>query len=223
MEYNEDDYLMLSGIQHFFFCKRQWALIHVEQQWAENDSTMEGNYVHKKTDNPYIVETRNDLIVSRAVPISSKVLGLSGILDVLEYHRNDNGIQLSGKEGLWSPNIVEYKRGKPKKDHRDIIQLVAQVICLEEMLKLNIYSSELFYHENNRRIKVEITGDLREETVSIANEMHRLYSENITPKAESYKNCTKCSLYNLCMPRLTKRKPSVQNYIKLYTKVNYEG
>lgn len=217
MEYDEEDYLMLSGIQHFFFCKRQWALIHIEQQWEENESTMQGNYIHKKSDNPYIIETRNDLIISRAVPISSRTLGLSGILDVLEYHRDESGIKISGKEGLWSPNIIEYKRGKPKKDHRDIIQVVAQTICLEEMLNLKIYSSELYYHENNRRVEVEITEDLREETIGMATEMHRLYFEKITPKAESYKNCTKCSLYNLCMPRLTKRKPSVKNYMKLHT------
>lgn len=217
MVYNEDDYLMLSGLQHFFFCKRQWALIHVEQQWAENQATMEGNYLHEKADNPFITETRNDCFISRAVPISSSELGVSGILDVLEYYQDEKGIPIENKEGLWRPNIVEYKRGKPKKDNRDIIQLTAQVMCLEEMLCTRIEFSELYYHENNRRTKIKISDDLRTETRCIAAQMHRIYEEKITPKAESYKNCTLCSLYDICMPRLTKKKPSVRNYIEKYT------
>jgi len=216
MEYKEDEYLMLSGLQHFYFCKRQWALIHLEQQWGENEATMEGNYIHEKSDNPFIVESRDNLLISRAVPISSKKLGLSGILDVLELYREDKGVELNDKPGLWRPNIVEYKRGKPKKDHRDVIQLVAQVICLEEMFDTKIESSELYYNENNRRVMIKITDELREEAISSAQEMHRLYNERITPKAESYKNCTKCSLYDICLPRLTKKKPSVRNYIESF-------
>jgi len=216
MDYNEEDYLMLSGLQHFFFCKRQWALIHVEQQWAENRATMEGNYLHKKADNPYIVESRNDMFISRAVHISSRELGVSGIIDILEYSRDECGIKIANKEGLWRPNIVEYKRGKPKKDNRDIIQLTAQVICLEEMFEFKIESSDLYYHEVNRRTKVNITDELRLITRKASEEMHRIYKEGITPIAESYKNCTLCSLYDICMPRITKKKINVHNYIEKY-------
>lgn len=216
MDYNEDDYLMLSGLQHFFFCKRQWALIHVEQQWAENQATMEGNYLHEKADNPYIIETRNNMFIERAVPISSRELGVSGIIDVLEYIQDECGIKVANKEGLWRPNIVEYKRGKSKKDNRDIVQLTAQVMCLEEMLECKIESSDLYYNEVNRRTKVKITDELREITKAVALEMHRIYKEGITPLAESYKNCTLCSLYDLCMPRMTKKKSNVKNYIEKY-------
>jgi len=222
MEYREDDYLMLSGLQHFFFCKRQWALIHVEQQWAENQATMEGNYLHERADNPFIIESRKNVFISRAVPISSKELGVSGVIDVLEYFQDETGIVIAGKNGFWRPNIVEYKRGKPKKDNRDIIQLTAQVICFEEMFEYKMEFSDLYYHENNRRINVKITEELRNETRRAAEEMHRIYNEGITPKAESYKNCTLCSLYDICMPRLTKKKSNVFNYIEKYAKIKEE-
>lgn len=219
MGYNEDDYLMLSGIQHFFFCKRQWALIHIEQQWADNQATMEGNYIHDKADNPFIVESRKDVFISRAVPISSKELGLSGIIDVLEYSQDEIGIKIVGKEGLWRPNIVEYKRGKPKKDKMDIMQLTAQVICLEEMSGYEFQSSDLYYHETNRRTKVQISKELKNEAKNVAYEMHRIYKDGITPEAESYKNCKLCSLNDICMPRLTKKKVNVSNYIERYANI----
>jgi CRISPR-associated exonuclease Cas4 len=219
MDYNEDDYLMLSGIQHFYFCKRQWALIHIEQQWADNKATMEGNYIHEKADDPFIIESRKDLFISRAVPISSKELGLSGIVDVLEYTQNKAGIKVANRDGLWLPNIVEYKRGKPKKDKRDIMQLTAQVICLEEMFGYVFKSSDLYYHETNRRTKVEITDELRKQAKNVAREMHRIYETGITPEAESYKNCKLCSLYDICMPRLTKKKVNILNYIERYTNI----
>ncbi|HEY8365331.1 MAG TPA: CRISPR-associated protein Cas4 [Haloplasmataceae bacterium] len=216
MIYNEDNYLMLSGIQHFYFCKRQWALIHIEQQWDENEATMEGLYLHSKVDNPLIIETRKDTFVSRAVPISSPTLGLSGIVDVLEFIKDSNGIKVPNKEGKWIPNIVEYKNGKPKPDHRDIVQLVAQVICLEEKLNCNIKFSDFYYNEVKRRMTVEITNELRNEVYEVANEMHKFYQNKITPQAETYKNCTKCSLYNICLPRLTKKIVNINNYISKY-------
>lgn len=107
--YKEEDYLMLSGIQHFYFCKRQWALIHIEQQWADNQATMEGNYLHERADDPFFTESRKNIIISRAVPVSSSVLGLSGILDVLEFHKEESGVILPDKDGYWVPQIVEYK------------------------------------------------------------------------------------------------------------------
>lgn len=212
--YHEDEYLMISEIQHFYFCKRQWGLIHIEQQWNENEYTIEGHLLHKKVDNPFIVESRDDVIVSRAVPISSKYLGLSGIIDVLEFIRDKEGINLPGKVGLWRPNIVEYKRGKPKPDHRDIVQLVAQVICLEEQINYRIKTSEFYYGEIRRRVKIDITDELRKEVHHVVQEMHSYFKKRETPKAEFFKNCTLCSLYDLCLPRLTKKKVNVRNYIE---------
>ena len=209
----EDDYLMLSGIQHFYFCKRQWALIHIEQAWADNSFTAEGNDLHQITDDPFIKEKRRDIVISRAIPVSSNELKLSGVLDTVEFIKSDEGISLSNKKGKWIPNIIEYKRGKVKKDHRDIIQLVAQVMCLEEKYNIKIESSELFYFSVKKREKITITEELKDEVRYMAKEMHDLYKKQLTPEAQYFKNCTMCSLYDLCMPRLTKKKRSVYNYL----------
>ena len=214
--YDEDAFLMLSGIQHFYFCKRQWALIHVEQQWAENQATMEGNYLHERADDPFLAESRKKLLISRAVPISSRFLGLSGILDVLEFYQDEGGVAIPGKTGLWRPHIVEYKHGKPKKDLRDQVQLTAQVMCLEEQYHCKITQSAFYYHTGNRRQTVLITEELRRITKQLADEMHEIYQTGKTPKAEIKKNCQRCSLCDLCMPRLTKRKSSVNRYMQAH-------
>jgi len=214
--YEEDEYLMLSGIQHFYFCKRQWALIHVEQQWQENFSTMDGNILHEKVDKPFLKEKRKDVIISRAVPVSSESLGLSGIIDVIRYEKNENGIVLKNRTGRWIPYIAEYKRGMKKRDERDIVQLCAQVICLEEMHKISIKKAYMYYFKTNEKLEVEITEELRKLTYSISEEMHKMYEKKETPKAEFFKNCTLCSLYDICMPRLTKKKRSVDNYLYEY-------
>lgn len=156
MAYAEDDYLMLSGIQHFQFCKRQWGLIHIEQQWAENEATAHGQILHQKADDPYIKEKRKDIITSRAMHVSSKTLGLYGILDVVEFHKDENGVALKGKRGKWLPRIVEYKRGKPKRDTRDIVQLVAQTICLEETFGCPIETGYLYYHSVNQKRSLKL-------------------------------------------------------------------
>lgn len=214
MDYNSDDYLMLSGIQHFYFCKRQWCLIHIEQQWEENRWTMEGQIIHEKSDNPYIKEKRKEKFISRAIPVASKKLRLSGILDVVEFSKdNEKGIEISGKRGKWKPVIIEFKRGKPKKDQRDIVQLVAQVICLEEKFGINIPDSYLYYNQTNQKVKVEISDVRREIVCGLANEMHDLFDKRVTTPAENYKNCKECSLVNICMPRLTKKRVNVENYL----------
>lgn len=213
MVYSENDYLMLSGIQHFQFCKRQWSLIHIEQQWSDNEATTHGQILHKKADDPYIKEKRNDVIISRAIHVSSKELGLYGILDVVEYHKDESGIELNGRSGKWLPIIVEYKRGKDKKDIYDIVQLVAQVICLEETLECTIEYSYLYYHRINQKKRIEITTELRKEVVSLASQMHEYYEQKVIPKAEYFKNCQLCSLVDICMPRLSKKNRNIDNYI----------
>lgn len=208
-----DDYLMLSGIQHFYFCKRQWALIHIEQVWSDNSFTAEGNKLHEITDDPYLKEKRKNIIISRAIPVSSKDLGLSGILDTVEFIKSDKGIEIANKKGLWMPNVVEYKRGKAKKDNRDAVQVAAQVMCLEEKYTIQIESADLFYFSTKKRETIAITNQLKDEVRIMANQMHTMYENKLTPDAEYFKNCTMCSLYDLCMPRLTKKKKSVQNYL----------
>lgn len=210
----EDDYLMLSGIQHFYFCKRQWGLIHINQQWQENEYTIEGQFIHTKVDNPLLKEKRKDIFISRAMHVFSKELGLVGILDAVEFHKDSQGIQVNHKRGKWKPYIVEYKRGKPKKDNRDIIQLVAEVICLEETLGCKIDKSYLYYHSTNNKQEIEITKSLRAEVISYAKQMHIFYSTGKLPKAEYFRNCQTCSLVDVCMPRLSKKSKNTSNYIK---------
>ena len=113
MAYREEEWLDIAGIQHFLFCRRQWAIIHIEQQWQENLRTVEGQIVHEKCHDGSLHESRGDLLVARALRISSAKLGVSGISDVVEFHREKAGARLHGQEGLWRPVPVEYKRGKP--------------------------------------------------------------------------------------------------------------
>lgn len=213
MKYNEDEYLMLSGIQHYYFCKRQWSLIHVEQQWEDNKWTAEGQLVHKNTDNPYLKESRGNRFISRAIPISSPSLGLAGILDVVEFVQRKQGITIPGKSGLWWPEIIEFKRGKEKKDNRDIVQLAAQVICLEEKFNITIDYAFLYYKQNNKKLKVYISNEIRSEVKLISDIMHESFKNKVTLPAETYKNCKECSLYDICMPRLTKKPTSISNYM----------
>ncbi|URZ05944.1 CRISPR-associated protein Cas4 [Clostridium felsineum] len=217
--YSEEELLSLSGIQHFYFCKRQWALIHVEQQWAENRATMEGKFIHENADNPFFIESRKNTFISRAIPLVSYNLGFYGIADIVEFTKVKKGIVLQNKEGFWKPNIVEYKRGKPKEDKRDIVQLVLEVLCLEEMLNYNISSADFFYNETKRRVKVKMTDDLREDVTNLAKSMHDIYKNRTTPKAEKGKHCKSCSLVDICMPRLTNKKANIANYIEKYCKL----
>lgn len=209
----EDRYLMLSGLQHFQFCKRQWALIHIEQQWEENVRTIEGQHLHKKADQPFIKEKRGSKLTVRAMPIQSKQLQISGICDVVEFVEDPDGVELSGVSGTYQAIPVEYKRGKPKKGDEDIVQLVAQAICLEEMLVCRIDKGYLFYNEIKHRVEVAITDSLREKVFKIAKEMHHYYDNRYTPKVKTGPFCKNCSLQHICLPKLmTKR--SVKSYIE---------
>src|SRR5690625_1974978 len=154
---NEDHYLMLSGLQHFQFCRRQWALIHIEQQWEENVKTIEGQHLHQKADQPFIREKRGERLIVRAMPIQSHRLKLNGVCDVVEFIKNPDGIELAGVEGTYLAYPVEYKRGKPKKGDEDVIQLAAQAMCLEEMLLCKVDKGFLYYNEIKHRIEVPIT------------------------------------------------------------------
>ena len=212
-KYAEDELLSLSGIQHFHFCRRQWALIHIERQWEDNLRTVEGHFVHKRVDDPFIKESRGDVVSSRAFPLVSYNLGLYGVADVIEYIRSENGVSLPGYEGLWKMRPVEYKRGKPKIDERDEVQLCAQAMCLEEMFNVNISSADFYYNEIRRRIQLKITEELRNLVLSLSDEMHILFKEGITPPAEKSRNCKYCSLVDVCVPKLTKKSVSARKYV----------
>lgn len=213
MEYREEDYLMLSGIQHFAFCRRQWALIHIEQQWQENEHTVAGELLHKNAHDPYFSEKRNDVIISRAMPVFSRTMGVSGECDVVEFHKEEDGIAVYGHRGLYRIVPVEYKKGSPKTTHIDILQLTAQAMCLEEMLSAEIEEGYLFYGEIRRRETVAFTEELREQVRNSFSEMHQLYDKRYTPKVKWSKSCNACSLKDVCMPKLGKA-PSVREYIQ---------
>ena len=213
MDYKEEDFLLLSGIQHFSFCKRQWALIHIEQQWQENLRTIEGEILHEKTHDNTIKEKRGDLIISRGMGIFSHSLGLSGTCDAVELYKASSGVNIFGRDGTYNPVPVEYKRGKPKEDESDVLQLCAQAICLEEMLLCQIPEAFLFYGETKRRLKVLLDDGLRQRVRTIVKEMHELYDRRYTPKVKLSKRCKACSLTEICMPRLCKN-PSAVDYIK---------
>ena len=208
-----EDCLMISGLQHFRFCRRQWALIHMEQQWAENLRTVEGKFLHERAHNEQLQERRGDLLTVRGLRVQSLTLGLSGVCDVVEFRQGARGVPLSGKEGQWLPYPVEYKRGVPKQDGCDELQLCAQAICLEEMLCCKIPEGALYYGEPRRRLRVSLTKELREEVRSDAAQMHALYRRGHTPRARRTKSCNACSLKELCLPGLQKS-GSVRDYLR---------
>ncbi|MGI6720355.1 MAG: CRISPR-associated protein Cas4 [Anaerovoracaceae bacterium] len=217
MRYVEENYLQLSGIQHYAFCPRQWALIHIEKQWTENYLTAEGRVLHRRAHDGVEVEKRGDLIIVRSLKVSSAVLGVSGECDIVEFHRSESGVSLSGSEGLWQPFPVEYKRGKAKLDDCDRLQLCAQVVCLEEMLCIEIQQGALFYGEPRRREQVVFTPELRMKLSEIIAQMHALYKRQHTPKSTYKKTCRSCSIRELCLPRLGEpSQVSVSEYLEAH-------
>ncbi len=206
MIYSEEDYLQLSGLQHFAFCRRQWALIHIEQQWHENLLTVEGELMHHRAHNEQIRERRGDVLILRGLPVVSSKLGITGKCDVVEFHASPNGIMLHGEQGLWNPFPVEYKRGAPKSHQADELQLCAQALCLEEMLCCAIAQGSLFYGETRQRMTVHFTQSLRNQVLMMLEEMHQLSRRQYTPKVKPSKGCNACSLKEVCLPILMKGK-----------------
>lgn len=213
--YSEDDYLQLSGIQHFAFCKRQWALAYIELQWVDNLRTVEGEILHKNAHDKSSCEKRGDLLISRGMPIHSRTLGISGECDVVEFRQDDNGIKLHGRDGLYTVVPVEYKRGEPKENDVDALQLTAQAFCLEEMLCCRIQKGYVYYGETRHRLCVEFTNELRKKVADIFTEMHQMYERRHTPKVKRSKSCNACSLKDICLPVLCKGK-SAGDYIRTY-------
>lgn len=217
-EYTPDELLPLSGLQHFLFCRRQWALIHVEMQWKENALTAEGRIMHKRVDNPFFTETRRDVITARAVPVASYRLGLSGVCDVVEFSESPEGVKLPGREGLYLPAPVEYKRGREKREPVDEIQLCAQALCLEEMLAVSIPQGWLYYGETRQRVAVELTAELRGLVRQMSEEMHAYFSRGYTPRVKTSKACKSCSLAEICLPVLQENVLAASKYIQMQVK-----
>ncbi|WP_334292904.1 CRISPR-associated protein Cas4 [Anaerostipes sp. 992a] len=213
MLYNEEEFLQLSGIQHFAFCRRQWALAYIEMQWQENVRTVEGKIFHENAHDAGLKEKRGDLLIIRAMPIHSREMGVSGECDVVEFRKSKQGIVLAGREGNYIVTPVEYKRGKPKTNDSDVLQVTAQALCLEEMLFCTIPYGYIYYGETRHRMKVEFTNEIRDKVKSIFAEMHKYYDQQYTPKVKVSKKCNACSLKDICLPVLNKKK-SVSRYIE---------
>ena len=212
MAYNEEDFLQLSGLQHFRFCRRQWALIHIENQWAENFRTTDGHIMHEHVHDSEQRESRGDLLIVRGLAVHSAQLGISGQCDAVEFRRSPDGVPLQGRDGLWLPYPVEYKRGKLKEHAADELQLCTQAMCLEEMLCCAIPEGALYYGEPRRRTAVPFTAELRGQVQASLSEMHQLYRRRYTPKVKPTKACNACSLKDICLPKLMNRK-KVADYL----------
>lgn len=202
--YDEDDLVMISALQHYLFCPRQCALIHIEQQWLENRLTAEGRILHERVHGGGR-ESRRTLRVEFDVPIRSLRLGVIGRADIVEFHRQENG--------LWQPLPVEYKRGRPKKDDIDRVQLCAQALCLEEMLDCAVPEGALYYGEKKRRTLVTFEAGLREKTAQTAAAVHALLADGRTPPPHYAERCESCSFLPLCLPKVATRK-QVGRYLR---------
>lgn len=223
--FSEDDLLSISGLQHLAFCERQWALIHVEGIWAENRLTAEGLILHEKTDQPDL-EVRGNVRIARALRLKSINYGLAGVADVVEFHKWDEesgtqnitfsdskAIHLEGAPGLWQPVPVEYKRGKPKLDICDEVQLCGQALCLEEMLECSIPKGFLYYSLPRKRHDVIFDENLRKSTYKLIVRLHELNELHKTPPAQYEKKCESCSLKEYCLPKVFSKGKSIKAYI----------
>ena len=212
----QDDDLQLSGIQHFSFCRRQWALIHIEDQWQENGLTAEGRVQHDRVHDESISDFRGGVLTLRGMRIRSDRLRVSGVCDAVEFTPDPDGIALRGREGLWRPCPVEYKHGAGKLSDCDRLQLAAQALCLEEKLCCEIPAGALFYWKTRRRERVEIDAGLREKTERMLREMREYYDRHYTPRVKPGKACESCSLSDACLPRLLRKgeAASVAEYVR---------
>ena len=202
---NEDDLVPISALQHFLFCERQCALIHIEQIWGENRLTAEGKLLHDRTHEAGN-ESRGDVRLARGLRLRSLKYGLSGQADLVEFHKQN--------DGSWRPYPVEYKHGKLKIIDCDRVQLCAQAVCLEEMLNTDVPEGAIYYGQPKKREIVCLSSVLRDTLASAVSGLHRLISSNLTPLAKYDKKCEACSLVDLCQPRLPKSHDAVEKYLE---------
>ncbi|KQC11305.1 MAG: CRISPR-associated protein Cas4 [Smithella sp. SDB] len=205
IRYEPEELVPISALTQYAYCPRRCALIHIEQMWEENIFTAEGRIMHEHVHDEGD-ESRGDVRIEHGASLRSLRLGLIGKADVIEYHRQN--------DGTWQAFPVEYKRGKPKPDDSDKIQLCAQAICLEEMLNVHIPAGALFYGKTRRRLDVDFDEALRRETQDAAQKTHELIDAGITPAPVYTNRCESCSLMAECMPKTIQKKRTVESYLK---------
>ncbi|MCG3179514.1 MAG: hypothetical protein BIFFINMI_01850 [Phycisphaerae bacterium] len=215
----EDDLLPISALQHLLFCPRQCALIHLEQVWAENQLTAQGRVLHERAHAPG-PESRGNRRIIRGLRLRSFTLGLTGQADVVELRRPTGRVppgertRLHDLPGEWLVRPVEYKRGRPKQNDCDRVQLCAQALCLEEMMAVRISVGAIFYAQPRRRQVVPFDEPLRRETQESAERLHTLMAAGATPPAEyAARKCRACSLIDQCMPKSAGRSRSARDYL----------
>lgn len=222
--YQDDELVMLSALQHYQFCQRQCALIHQDEVWSDNYLTASGEELHKHVDSNFR-ESRPGVHIATTLHLVSHKLGVVGIADLVEFHKYDDkkdktdkyiATSIPGLKGLWIPFPVEYKRGKPKSNKADEIQLCAQAICLEEMLDVKIMEGALFYGEIRKRSKIAFDHELRELTAQVAQAVHVLLKGGELPKAIISQGCEACSIVNVCCPQIILKKVSAKQWLDKY-------
>lgn len=217
-KFEEDERLPISALKQFIYCKRRFALMYINCDWGENYKIAEGDLLHKRVDDPYFNEKRGDVHTSRSVPVFSDRLNLYGVADIVEFIKNENGIELPNKKDRWQINLVEYKNGKPEKSNADNFQLCAQALCLEEMFHTTIENGDIFYGKIRRRVKVELTDNLKSQVrMQVDNMKALLKNQNIAVRDEA-QNCSLCSLLDVCIPSAFGKQKKVQEQIALLMK-----
>ena len=210
----EDDLLQISALQHLLFCPRQCALIHVERLWAENQFTVQGRHLHENPDKGKR-QRQAAQVVTRALPLRSLQHGLYGTADVVEFHSSTTmaSADASDASAKTVPFPIEYKRGRPKRNDCDRVQLCAQALCLEEMLKTPVPCGAIFYGRTRRRLDVVFDDVLRTATLDAIHRLHELIESRVTPSARLEKKCDRCSLRRLCMPEVLEGSESASRYL----------
>lgn len=209
---DEADFLLLSGLKHFRFCRRRWALVHLEQQWEENALTLEGNYLHERVHDASFTERRGSILLSRGMPVSSRTLRVTGVCDMVELIEDPQGVPIQGRKGRYRVYPVEYKHGRPDPSGADEWHLCGQALCLEEMLVTEIPEGAIYYGETRSRLRVSLTPELRASVTAAIAEMHDLFARGSTPKVKPQKACRSCSLREVCQPKLL-RSQSAEAYV----------
>jgi CRISPR-associated exonuclease Cas4 len=208
--YTEDDLLPISALQHVVFCDRQAALIHVERLWSENVHTIEGQHAHEQAHEAG-GESRGSVRIVRALALRSLSVGLVGVADVVEFHREESGATVPGRAGPWGLFPIEYKKGKPKRHRADEVQLCAQAMCLEEMFQTTVSNGALYYGKTRRRKPVEFDEALRTTTLRAAARFREIVEQRLTPAARWGAKCRQCSLIDDCRPRAAEK--SARRYL----------
>ena len=224
--FDEDDLLPISALQHLLFCERQCSLIHVEGLWNENQLTAEGRHLHERAHSVEL-ETRGTLRTVRGLLLQSRQFGLTGMADVVEFQTTtqeddtsplnwplpstaDSRIDWSG----WTVTPVEYKRGRPKTNHSDRVQLCAQALCLEDMLSIEVSSGALFYGQTKRRTHVTFDTELRSITCQAIIRLRQIITNSEIPSATREPKCNGCSLLDLCLPTACSRTQTASQFVE---------